>query len=74
MAKDVAIAKGSVHDVGDYNFGGAPVHNVYDLGTTQGKQVSTGSTNGNGTFLVTSPQMAYVQGDAAALEQSLQMN
>jgi hypothetical protein len=68
------MAKGSVHDVGDYNFAGEPVHNVYDLSTTQGKQVSIGSSNGNGTFVVMSPQMAYVQGDTTALEQNLQMN
>jgi hypothetical protein len=69
MAKDAALARGSVHLVGNYSSsGGGTVQNVYDAATTQGKQVATSSPPSNGIALLMSPQMAYIQGDASFLE------
>jgi hypothetical protein len=74
MAKDAVLAKGSVHDVGNYSSSsGGTVQNVYDAATTQGKQLATSSPPSNGIALLMSPQMAYIQGDASFLEDVVQM-
>ena len=72
MATAAALAKGSVHWVADENVGGVTTHWVTDAGTTQGKQIGTGSITGNCTILVTSAQVAYFRGDTACLEEGFQ--
>jgi len=72
MATAAALAKGSVHVVGDDNIGGfGTAHWVTDAGATQGKQIVTGSA-GNCTTLILSAQVAYFRGDATCLENYLQ--
>ena len=81
IAKAAALAKGSAHTVSDMTLVGhinvigptfLTMHSVYDSGKAQGRQVLTGSA-GNATFLLLSPPMGYVQGDASYLEQNFNM-
>jgi hypothetical protein len=73
MAKAAALGKGSMHWVEHVKLGSSgTVQLVTDAGMTHGRQAVTGS-GGTATFLVVSPHMAYVKGDATSLAAYLQM-
>jgi len=62
IAEAAALAKGSVHWVERGTLGSGSFEYVTDAGSSQGKQTVRSAT-GNGTILLVSPQMAYVNGD-----------
>ncbi len=70
LAVTVAAAEsqGSVHLV-NTNTTGPPGGGTYDINATEGKQTTTGGTQGKSDLLV-EPGHAYLQGDAAFLQDS----
>jgi hypothetical protein len=73
-AQAAALAKGSMHWIEDVKVGsGTTQRFVSDAGTTQGKQIITG-TNGTGTILLVPAQMLYARGDATFLEHIVQLS
>jgi hypothetical protein len=67
IAMAAATAKGSVHLVSTDTGAGAPGGSTYDVARNEGKQTVSGGTTGTASLVLISG-VAYVQGDAAFLQ------
>jgi len=70
IARTAAEAKGSVHSIHRVEYGNVPGTEIFDLTKTEGKEVDSGPTFGNGKILVIKG-VAYIMGDAFWLEPQL---